>query len=298
MSTAAVGESAPRRRFIPTEISNWILSYWLAVGFGLLLLLILWPEVGEVAGFMAGGFGRLVLGLISAAAIAAAAVVTAGVSVANESRFRQGKVILLIGVIVILLLASGLIVLRMQAPQTIDAGLQSPAFWGASPILATMLLVTGFLLPLLFCVLVVSMGGQPAIKEFFNPPAAEEFIEAEMTDEAEDGPPTRLADAPEAAEEEALGSQEIVVVTEDAESAAGAGEGEAGAATSAPEPPADVDELLRVDSDFQLSLEAEEAKLAKADKTESTHVKPVHPDEIDVPLPADEFQLDDEGEKK
>jgi hypothetical protein len=298
MSTAAMGGSAPRPRFIPAEISNWVLSYWLAVGFGLLLLLVLWPEVGEVAGFMAGGFGRLVFGLISAVAIAAAAVVTAGVLSANEARFRQGKLILLIGIIVLLLVAVGLIVLQMQAPQTVEAGLQSPSFWGASPTLAALLLVTMVLLPLFFCVLVLSMGGQPAIKNFFNPPAAEEFIEPDMADEGEEGPPTRLADSPEIAEDEVLGSQEIVVVDDEAEASASAGEAEAALASSVPEPPADIDEPLRVDSDFEIAIEAAEAQLAKADKTQTTSVKPVQPDEIDAPLPADEFQLDDESEKK
>lgn len=298
MSTAAVGGSAPRPRFIPAEISNWVLSYWLAVGFGLLLLLVLWPEVGEAFGFMAGGFGRVVFGVIAVAAVAVAAVVTAGVLAANESRFRQGKIALMISLIVVLLLAVGLVVLRMQAPQTVEAGLQAPTFWGASPTLATLLLVTAFLLPLLFGVLALSMGGQPAIKDFFNPPAPEEFIEPEVSDESEEGPPTRLADGPGTGEEDVLGSQEIVVVEDEAEAAAGAGAAEAGAASSAPEPPADIDEPLRVDSDFELSLEAAEAKLAKADKTETTTVKPVQPDEIDAPLPADEFQLDDDSEKK
>lgn len=289
MSTAALEAPARAPRLIPAEISNWIASFWLTLGFGVVLMLLLWPEVGNLAGFLVGGVGRTFFLLLVGGLVGVGGYVTIGVLRADANRFRLGKLFLLIALIVGALAAIGVIVIRMQAPQTMDAGLQSPTFWGASPTLAALLLVTAFLLPLFFGVMALSMGGQAPIKNFFNPP--EEIIEPELEDE---GPRTRpmkpgakaarSAAASAASVEVAPVEDEVVVVEDDAAAV------EESAAAAAPH---DSEAPLAVDSDFEISLEQAEAKLG-GDKTQATPVKPVMPDEVDAPLPAGEFDLDDE----
>jgi hypothetical protein len=65
----------------------------------------------------------------------------------------------------------------------------------------------------------------------------------------------------------------------------------------AAEAPQNVEEPLPVDSDFEINLGKAEARLAGVDQTQQTPVKPVMPDEIDAPLPAGEFELDDDTKK-
>jgi hypothetical protein len=260
MSNAALEAPARGPRLIPAEISNWIASFWLTLGFGVVLMLLLWPELGELASFFVGGGGRTLFLLIVGGLVAVGGYVTIGVLQADASRFRLGKIFLLVALFVGALAAIGLVILRMQAPQTMDAGLQSPTFWGASPTLAALL-----------------------------------FIEPEVEDE---GPRTRpmkardsaaaAAAAAAVAAEEPLAEDQVEVVEEEVVSF---DEGQAA------EAPQNVEEPLPVDSDFEINLGKAEARLAGVDQTQQTPVKPVMPDEIDAPLPAGEFELDDDTKK-
>ncbi|HMP03494.1 MAG TPA: hypothetical protein PKD86_07900 [Gemmatales bacterium] len=281
-AAAALGSPSARPRYIPAEVSNWLTSFWMTMGFGLLLLIMLWPEVGQVMGMFEGAFGRVLLLLILGGVVGVGSFVTLGVVQADESRYRLGKLFLLIAMIVGALAAIAVVIIRLQAPTTTEAGLQSPGFIGASPTLGAMLLIVAFLMPLFFGILTLSIGVQPGIKRFFNPPQESVLIEAEV--DADAGPSTKPMG--QTAEPVAV-EDEVVVVEDDAVAFV-----EETAAADAPlEVPADLDQPLAVDSHFDIDINQ------PVDATiQSDPIVPVKPEDVDQPLTGDDLKpLDDES---
>ena len=167
---AAAPAPPPKPRVLPAEVNNFVTMFWLALGFGALLLLILWPDVG---GFMPFTLSLVVLFAILAGVIAIGAWVSRGITLGNKGALAVGKMVLLVGMIAGLVGLIIYFVLKFSAgaPATPAGSIAGPGFIGASPLLGGSLLAFACLLPLFFALMGFFMSMRDEIDHYFNPPA-------------------------------------------------------------------------------------------------------------------------------
>lgn len=159
----------PKARPLTPIMSNYVASMWLALGFGILLLLILWPELGA---FLPGGFNFTILLAIIGGLVGLTAWLTRAIVMGNEGAMKLSRTLLLVGLIVLLAGTIGFMVWKLSGESAPAAGgTPAPNFFGASPLLSASLLSFAVLLPLLFAMMGFFLGMRDEVDLFFNPPA-------------------------------------------------------------------------------------------------------------------------------
>ena len=226
------------RKPLPPDVNNLLGAGWMAFGFAALMLVVLWPAM---TGSWPAGISNFLLVAIIVGVALVGCFISYKVTKADPAVLSMGKWALLIGTVTGFVFLIIVLIMKFQEPSTNAgvAGVNTPNFFGPSPILSSSLLAVGALLPIFFAILALSMINRDGVREHFFPPEPEpvqtvETAAAVMEPEAVEA---ALADQ-EAALAEAA-EDEVVTVEEE-----GKVEAEEPGDADKPHVPGDIDEPL------------------------------------------------------
>lgn len=176
------------RRGLPTPVSNLLGSWWLAIAFAALSLLLLWRElpVGESV------FGWILVFLVIAVMIAIGTWIAWGICRGVPSALGQCKMLSLIGTGLGLLAVIGFIVVKVTSNPPTETS-QPISFMGAANLFLVFALLAALVLPpLMFGLFSWSLCMQDEVERFFFPPpetpaetpTAEALVTPAVVDEA------------------------------------------------------------------------------------------------------------------
>jgi hypothetical protein len=247
---------APPRRGYPPAIGNLLASWWLALGFWVLLLAILWPEMplpGALNAIKTGMLTGIVLILLVLGTI-----VAWGIAAARPGMLRVMKLALLIGMGLGVVVVGVFFVAKMRAGDAAPSPHPPLTFLGPNPVVAGALLGLAGLLPFLFALFALSFTTSDEVTHHFYPPAEEHTAVTRPVVMAREEAAALAAEEEAAAEAEALAAAEAAAAAEAERAAAEAAAAEAAAAEAAAEK--DHDAPLAVDSDLDLFVDDDKDK--------------------------------------